>query len=85
MAALIAITLLLMHFLAKVTSAVLSNLVAILVVTLAFISLNLEARTVIDYVRDMLAAEQAVIATLKGELALLFLQCLLAYLPPMLP
>ncbi|WP_339673138.1 hypothetical protein [Dasania marina] len=50
-AALIAITQLLMYFLANVTSAVPSNLIAILVVTLAFISLNLEAPTVIDYYR----------------------------------
>ena len=68
MVTLIAITMLIMHFLPKFTSAVPSGLVAIIVVTLAVIGLDLEARTVIDYVRDMLPAEQAATATLKGEL-----------------
>lgn len=68
MIGLIAATMLIMHFLPKITSAVPSGLVAILVVSLAVFGLDLEARTVIDYVRDMLPAEQAATATLKGEL-----------------
>ena len=68
MGALIAITMLIMHFLPKLTTAVPSGLVAIVVVTLAVMGLDLEARTVIDFVKDMLPAEQAVTATLKGDL-----------------
>ena len=68
MGGLIFLTMLIMHVLPKFTTAVPSGLVAIMVVTLAVIGLELEARTVIDYVRDMLPAEDAVTATLKGEL-----------------
>jgi SulP family sulfate permease len=68
MGALIALTMLIMHFLPKVTTAVPSGLVAILAVTGIVIGMDLEARTVIDYVRDMLPADQAAEATLKGEL-----------------
>jgi SulP family sulfate permease len=68
MAILIMITMFIMHFLPKVTTAVPSGLVAIVAVTLAVIGLDLEARTVIDFVRDMLPADQADSATLKGEL-----------------
>ncbi len=68
MAVLIAVTMAIMHFLPKFTTAVPSGLVAIVVVTLAVIGLNLDARTVIDFVRDMVPAEQAATVTLKGEL-----------------
>ncbi|BFM14608.1 SulP family inorganic anion transporter [Maricurvus nonylphenolicus] len=68
MGALIALTMLIMHFLPKLTTAVPSGLVAILVVTGLVIGMDLEARSVIDYVRDMLPADQAADATLKGEL-----------------
>jgi sulfate permease, SulP family len=68
MAGLIFITMMIMHFLPKITTAVPSGLVAILAVTLAVLGLDLEARTVIDFVRDMLPADQAASATLKGEL-----------------
>ncbi len=68
MGILIFVTMMIMHFLPKFTTAVPSGLVAIVVVTLAVIGLDLEARTVIDYVRDMLPADQAATATLKGEL-----------------
>lgn len=68
MAGLIFITMMIMHFLPKITTAVPSGLVAILAVTLAVLGLDLEARTVIDFVRDMLPADQAATATLKGEL-----------------
>ncbi|MBX2808031.1 MAG: SulP family inorganic anion transporter [Cellvibrionaceae bacterium] len=68
MLGLIMATMLIVHFLPKVTTAVPSGLVAIVAVTLAVIGLELDARTVIDFVRDMLPAEQAASATLKGEL-----------------
>ncbi len=68
MGILIFVTMLIMHFLPKLTTAVPSGLVAIVVVTLAVLGLDLEARTVIDYVRDMLPMDQAASATLKGEL-----------------
>lgn len=68
MASLIFITMLIMHFLPKITTAVPSGLVAIVAVTVAVMGLDLEARTVIDFVRDMLPADQAASATLKGEL-----------------
>jgi sulfate permease, SulP family len=68
MGALIALTMLIMHFLPKITTAVPYGLVAILVVTGIVVGMDLEARTVIDYVKDMLPADQAADATLKGEL-----------------
>jgi SulP family sulfate permease len=68
MIGLIAVTMAIMHFLPKLTSAVPSGLVAILAVTLATVGLDLEARTVIDFVRDMLPSSEAATATLKGEL-----------------
>jgi SulP family sulfate permease len=68
MGTLIAVTMLIVHFLPKLTTAVPAGLVAIVAVTLAVIGLDLEARTVIDFVKDMLPAEQAATATLKGEL-----------------
>lgn len=68
MGILIAITMAIMHFLPKITQAVPAGLVAIIAVTLAVLGLDLDARTVIDFVRDMLPPEQAATATLKGEL-----------------
>ena len=68
MGALIVFTMLIMHFLPKVTTAVPAGLVAIVAVTLIAIGFNLDARNVLDFVRDMLPAEQAATATLKGEL-----------------
>lgn len=68
MGGLIMLTMLIMHFLPKLTTAVPSGLVAIAVVTLLVIGFNLDARNVLDFVRDMLPAEQAATATLKGEL-----------------
>ena len=68
MAALIVITMLIVQYLPRLTTAVPAGLVAIVAVTLAVIGLDLEARTVIDFVRDMLPADQAADATLKGEL-----------------
>jgi len=68
MGSLVAITMLIIHFLPKLTTAVPAPLVAILAVTLAVIGLDLDARNVIDFVRDMLPADQAASATLKGDL-----------------
>lgn len=68
MVALIALTMAIIHFLPKLTTAVPSSLAAIVVVTLLVQLLGLEARTVIDFVKDMLPAEQAATATLEGAL-----------------
>ncbi len=68
MAILIAVTMAIMHFLPKVTTAIPAGLVAIAVVTLAVVGFDLEARTVIDFVRDRLPADQAAAATLSGGL-----------------
>lgn len=53
MVGLIALTMAIIHFLPKLTKAVPSSLVAIVVVTAIVMMFDLEARTVIDYVRDM--------------------------------
>ncbi|KGK00568.1 SulP family inorganic anion transporter [Thalassotalea sp. ND16A] len=53
MAGLIVLTMAIIHFLPKLTKAVPSSLVAIIVVTVIVLFTDLEARTVIDYVRDM--------------------------------
>ncbi|MEW6981538.1 SulP family inorganic anion transporter [Colwelliaceae bacterium 6471] len=53
MAGLIILTMAIIHFLPKLTKAVPSSLVAIVVVTVLVQSFNLDARTVVDFVRDM--------------------------------
>ncbi|SEK70611.1 sulfate permease, SulP family [Colwellia chukchiensis] len=53
MASLIALTMAIIYFLPKLTKAVPSSLVAIVVVTIIVQSFNLDARTVVDFVRDM--------------------------------
>ncbi|PCK02912.1 MAG: sodium-independent anion transporter [Alteromonadaceae bacterium] len=68
MGGLIFLTMMIIHFLPKLTTAVPSSLVAIVAVTVMVPVLGLEARTVIDFVRDMLPAEEALTATLKGGL-----------------
>ncbi len=68
MAVLIIVTMLIIHFLPKLTTAIPSSLVAIVFVTLITLYTGLESRTVIDFVRDMLPADQAATATLKGVL-----------------
>ncbi len=65
---LIALTMAIVHFLPMFTTAVPSGLVAIAVVTGLVLIFELEARTVIDYVKDMLPADQADEATLQGKL-----------------
>lgn len=68
MAILIAITMAIMHFLPKVTTAVPAGLVAIVGVSLAVVLLDLDARTVIDFVKDKLPEADAASATLQGTL-----------------
>jgi sulfate permease, SulP family len=68
MVGLIVLTMLIMHFLPKFTTAVPAGLVAILTVTLIAVGLELETRTVIDFVRDMGSSADAATVTLKGEL-----------------
>ena len=53
MAGLILLTMAIIHFLPKLTSAVPSSLVAIVVVTILVQSLGLDTRTVVDFLRDM--------------------------------
>ncbi len=53
MVGLVALTMAIIHFLPKLTKAVPSSLVAIVVVTVLVQSLGLDARTVVDFVRDM--------------------------------
>ena len=68
MAALIVLTMLIIHFLPKLTTLVPSSLVAIVVVTLITLYAGVDSRTVIDFVKDMLPADQAANATLEGVL-----------------
>jgi len=65
---LIAVTMGIVHFLPRVTTVIPSGLVAIAVVTLAVIGLDLEAPSVIDFVRDMLPDDEAASATLGAGL-----------------
>ena len=62
MAGLIVLTMAIIHFLPKLTKAVPSSLVAIVAVTILVQSLNLDARTVVDFVRDMTNDPMASIA-----------------------
>lgn len=65
MLGLIALTMAIIHFLPKLTKAVPSSLVAIVVVTLIAHFMGLDTRTVVDYVRDMSGDASA---TLAGSL-----------------
>jgi len=62
MLGLVALTMAIIHFLPKLTSAVPSALAAIVVVTLLVIGLDLDARTVQDVLRDMSGDASATIA-----------------------
>ncbi|SES91788.1 SulP family inorganic anion transporter [Thalassotalea agarivorans] len=62
MAGLIALTMAIIFFLPKLTRAVPSSLVAIVVVTVLAISMDLDARNVVDYVKDMTGNPEATIA-----------------------
>jgi SulP family sulfate permease len=69
MLGLIGLTMAIIYILPKLTKAVPASLVAIIAVTLLVTFVDvIDARTVIDYVRDMLPAEQRATATLAGEL-----------------
>ena len=62
MGGLILLTMAIIHLLPKLTKSVPSSLVAIIVVTLLAQSLDLDARTVVDYVKDMTGDPAATIA-----------------------
>ncbi|MEP1553700.1 MAG: SulP family inorganic anion transporter [Paraglaciecola sp.] len=68
MLGLVLLTMAIIFFLPKLTTAVPASLVAIVGVTVLVQVLDLEARTVIDFVRDMLPEDQKAAATLAGEL-----------------
>lgn len=68
MLGLTALTMAIIYLLPKLTKAVPASLVAIVTITLLVHGLDLEARTVIDFVRDLLPADQQDTATLAGEL-----------------
>jgi SulP family sulfate permease len=62
MLGLVALTMFIIHFLPKVTTAIPSSLAAILVVTGLVIGLDLDARNVLDYLKDMSGNVNATIA-----------------------
>ncbi|MGO2011804.1 MAG: SulP family inorganic anion transporter [Pseudoalteromonas sp.] len=62
MLGLVALTMAIIHFLPKLTTAVPSTLVAIVTVTLLVMGFDLEARTVIDFLKDMSGNSAATIA-----------------------
>jgi SulP family sulfate permease len=62
MLGLIALTMAIIHFLPKLTSAVPASLAAIVTVTLIVIGLDLDARSVVDVLRDMTGDANATIA-----------------------
>lgn len=68
MLGLTALTMGIIYFLPKLTKAVPASLVAIIAVTGLVHGLDLDARTVIDFVRDMVPADQKDTVTLAGEL-----------------
>ncbi|MDN4504431.1 SulP family inorganic anion transporter [Alteromonadaceae bacterium BrNp21-10] len=68
MVGLVLLTMAIIFFLPKLTTAVPASLVAIITVTLLVHGLDLDARTVIDFVRDMVPAAQKDSVTLAGEL-----------------
>ena len=68
MLGLVALTMAIIHFLPKLTTAIPASLVAILSITFLVHGLDLEARTVIDFVRDMVPEADKATVTLAGEL-----------------
>ena len=68
MLGLVALTMAIIYFLPKLTTAIPASLAAIVTVTLLVISLDLDARNVIDFVRDMVPTEQVATVTLEGKL-----------------
>ena len=65
---LIAATMAIMHVLPKLTTAVPAGLVAIVSVTVVVIALDLDTRTVIDFVREMVPEDQSATVSLDGGL-----------------
>ncbi|MFS1704847.1 SulP family inorganic anion transporter, partial [Alteromonas sp. AMM-1] len=68
MLGLVALTMAIIYILPRITKAIPASLAAIITITLLVHGLDLEARTVIDFVRYMLPADQKDSATLAGEL-----------------
>lgn len=68
MLGLVVLTMAIIQYLPRLTTAVPASLAAIIVVTLLVHGLNIETRTVIDFVRDMLPVDEQAFASLKGEL-----------------
>ncbi|MFC4700442.1 SulP family inorganic anion transporter [Glaciecola siphonariae] len=68
MLGLVLLTMAIIYLLPKLTTAVPASLVAIVTVTLLVHGLDLEARTVIDFVKDMVPEAQRDTVTLAGEL-----------------
>lgn len=68
MLGLIGLTMAIIYILPKLTTAIPASLVAIVTVTLLVTFLNLDANTVIDYVRDRLPEDQRAAASLAGGL-----------------
>nr|WP_136250457.1 SulP family inorganic anion transporter [Ningiella ruwaisensis] len=68
MLGLVLLTMAIIYLLPKLTKAVPASLVAIVTVTLLVHGLDLEARTVIDFVRDMVPETEKATVTLAGEL-----------------
>ncbi len=68
MLGLVALTMAIIYFFPKLTKAVPATLVAIVTVTLLVHGLDLDTRTVIDFVRDGVSDDQKATVTLSGEL-----------------
>ena len=68
MLGLVILTMAVIYLLPKLTTAIPASLVAIVGVTLLVHGFDLEARTVIDFVRDMVPEAQKATVTLAGEL-----------------
>ncbi|MBQ4890942.1 sodium-independent anion transporter [Shewanella sp. UCD-FRSSP16_17] len=62
MLGLVALTMAIIHFLPKITTAIPSSLVAILTVTALVVGLDLDTRNVLDFLKTMSGDEQATIA-----------------------
>ena len=68
MMGLVVLTMAIIHFLPKLTTAIPASLVAIIVVTLMVHGLDIGTRSVIDFVRDMLPQAERASASLEGSL-----------------
>jgi SulP family sulfate permease len=68
MLGLVALTMTIIYYLPKFTTIIPASLVAIIVVTLMVHGLDIDTRTVIDFVRSMLPPAERALATLEGNL-----------------